>query len=62
VFALMGFVALGWFANQERKALSADAAERPGTPRRPVAEPKRPPKPPRARSDADVEDEILDRR
>lgn len=62
VFALMGFVALGWFANQERKLLAADAAERSGTPRRPAAEPKRPPKPPRTRSDADVEDEILDRR
>lgn len=62
VFALMGFVALGWFANQERKALSADAAERLGSPRRPVAEPKRPPKASRSRSDADVEDEILDRR
>jgi cytochrome oxidase assembly protein ShyY1 len=62
VFALMGFVALGWFANQERKLLAADAAERSGTPRRPAAEPKRPPKSPRGRSDADVEDEILDRR
>ncbi|HEX6955360.1 MAG TPA: SURF1 family protein [Agromyces sp.] len=62
VFALMGFVALAWFANQERKLLAADAAERPGSPHRPAAEPKRPPKPARSRSDADVEDEILDRR
>ncbi|MCK8610539.1 SURF1 family protein [Agromyces sp. C10] len=62
VFALMGFVALGWFANQERKLLAADAAERSGPPRHPSTEPKRPPKPSRSRSDADVEDEILDRR
>lgn len=62
VFALMGFVALGWFANQERKLLAADAAERSGAPRRPTAEPKGPPRPQRSRSDADVEDEILDRR
>jgi cytochrome oxidase assembly protein ShyY1 len=61
VFALMGFVALGWFANQERKLLATEGAERSGTLRRPAAEPKRPPKPPRGRSDADVEDEILDR-
>ncbi|KZE94278.1 putative SURF1-like protein [Agromyces sp. NDB4Y10] len=62
VFALMGFVALGWFANQERKLLAADAAERSSPPRHPSTEPKRPPKPSRSRSDADVEDEILDRR
>ncbi|MBM7504804.1 SURF1 family protein [Agromyces aurantiacus] len=67
VFALLAFVALGWFANQERKTLAMDAAERPGTgtrtPQRPApAEPKRPTRPPRSRSDADVEDEILDRR
>lgn len=62
VFALMGFVALGWFANQERKLLATDAAERSGASRRPASEPKRPPKPQRSRSDADVEDEILDRR
>ncbi|HEU4755298.1 MAG TPA: SURF1 family protein [Agromyces sp.] len=61
VFALLAFVALGWFANQERRVLAADAAERSGAPRRP-AEPKRPPRPVRSRSDADVEDEILDRR
>lgn len=62
VFALMGFVALGWFANQERKLLATDAAERSGASRRPASEPKRPPKPQGSRSDADVEDEILDRR
>ncbi|MEI5582322.1 MULTISPECIES: SURF1 family cytochrome oxidase biogenesis protein [unclassified Agromyces] len=62
VFALMGFVALGWFANQERKLAAADAVERTGAPRHPVAEPKRPARPSRSRSDADVEDEILDRR
>jgi cytochrome oxidase assembly protein ShyY1 len=61
VFALLAFIALGWFANQERKALSADAAERSGAPDRP-AEPKRPPRPRAVRTDADVEDEILDRR
>lgn len=62
VFALMGFVALGWFANQERKLPAADGAERSDTRRRTAPEPKRPPKPQRTRSDADVEDEILDRR
>jgi cytochrome oxidase assembly protein ShyY1 len=61
VFALLAFVALGWFANQERRALAADAAERSGAPRRP-AERKRPPRPQPGRTDADVEDEILDRR
>ena len=61
VFALLAFIALGWFANQERKALAADAAERSGPPSRP-AEPKRSPRPRPGRTDADVEDEILDRR
>ncbi|MGR2751736.1 SURF1 family cytochrome oxidase biogenesis protein [Agromyces arachidis] len=61
VFALMGFVALGWFANQERKTLAADGADRSGTGRRP-ADRTRAPAPRRGRSDADVEDEILDRR
>ncbi|GGI46987.1 cytochrome oxidase assembly protein ShyY1 [Agromyces flavus] len=64
VFALLAFIALGWFANQERKALSTDAAERAGAPRHPAEQrtPARPARPARARSDADVEDEILDRR
>lgn len=57
VFALLAFIGLGWAANQERKAL-ADASASP-------AERERASKPKRAareRSDADVEDEILDRR
>ncbi|WP_430646454.1 SURF1 family cytochrome oxidase biogenesis protein [Agromyces sp. GXS1127] len=81
VFALLAFIALGWFANQERRALATDApgpesadadatAGRPSGPdrttaRRPArasAPRARPAKPARARSDADVEDEILDRR
>lgn len=61
VFALLAFVALGWFANQERKVLAADAAAPSGAPGAPV-EPRRPARPARIRSDADVEDEILDRR
>ena len=58
VFALLAFVGLGWAANQERRALAATGAEARGeapatpTPRRPRRE----------RADADVEDEILDRR
>ncbi|WP_400998561.1 SURF1 family protein [Agromyces sp. GXQ0307] len=81
VFALLAFIALAWFANQERKVLEADAAggaaaearaggaaapsARPtdpaGRPRRP-APGRRPATADRRRSDADVEDEILDRR
>lgn len=57
VFALMAFVGLGWAANQERKAL-AEASASPDAPKAP-REPKRPP---RERRDADIEDEILDRR
>jgi cytochrome oxidase assembly protein ShyY1 len=57
VFALLGFIGLGWAANQERRALveasaSPDAAKAPREPR----------KPPRERGDADIEDEVLDRR
>ena len=57
VFALLGFIGLGWAANQERRALveASGGGEAPKTPR----EPRRPP---RERRDADVEDEILDRR
>jgi cytochrome oxidase assembly protein ShyY1 len=57
VFALLGFVGLVWAANQERRAL-AEASASPDAPRAP-REPRRPP---RERGDADVEDEILDRR
>lgn len=76
VFALLGFAGLAWAANQERKALaeasaapheSTDAATPPspvgaatatGSPvRRP-----RPPKRERRDADADLEDEVLDRR
>lgn len=56
VFALLGFIALGWAANQERRAL----AEASGTAAPP--KPARERKPLRERGDADVEDEILDRR
>lgn len=57
VFALLGFIGLGWAANQERRALAeASGASEPAKATR---EPRRPP---RERGDADVEDEILDRR
>ncbi|MFC5791462.1 SURF1 family protein [Agromyces tardus] len=59
VFALMAFVGLGWAANQERKALALTAAEERGE--APVSAPA-PRRPRRERADADVEDEILDRR
>jgi cytochrome oxidase assembly protein ShyY1 len=83
VFALLAFIALGWFANQERRLQATDGsgpessdgprgtAPPPGSDRaaaparastRPQAQPARPAKPVRKRSDADVEDEILDRR
>ncbi|MDQ0896107.1 SURF1 family cytochrome oxidase biogenesis protein [Agromyces ramosus] len=57
VFALLAFIGLGWAANQERKGLAeaSGAVDAPKVPR----EPKRAP---RDRADADVEDEILDRR
>jgi cytochrome oxidase assembly protein ShyY1 len=57
VFALLAFIGLGWAATQERRAL----AEASGAPDAPKA-PGEPRKPPRERGDADVEDEILDRR
>jgi cytochrome oxidase assembly protein ShyY1 len=57
VFALLGFVGLGWAANQERRGL-AEASAAPGARKAP----REPRKPPRERRDADVEDEILDRR
>ncbi|WP_173924041.1 SURF1 family protein [Agromyces sp. Marseille-P2726] len=56
VFALLGFIGLGWAANQERRAL-AEASAGPEAPKTPRA----PRRPPRERRDADVEDEILDR-
>jgi cytochrome oxidase assembly protein ShyY1 len=78
VFALLAFIALGWFANQERRLLAGDAAEPSNTDgagaagpepgRRSTSTPRHPSpstrqsKPTRPRSDADVEDEILDRR
>ncbi|BDZ53083.1 SURF1 family cytochrome oxidase biogenesis protein [Agromyces marinus] len=67
VFALLAFIALGWFANQERKVLEADAAERSAAGAGadpPGRAAKRPPGRARSRTDADadVEDEILDRR
>ncbi|MGR0317784.1 SURF1 family cytochrome oxidase biogenesis protein [Agromyces sp. ZXT2-3] len=83
VFALLAFIALAWFANQERRALATDASgpesvdapagdgSPPGPDRaassarrstRPPTQRERPVKPSRERSDADVEDEILDRR
>jgi cytochrome oxidase assembly protein ShyY1 len=57
VFALLGFIGLGWAANQERRGL-VEASGAPNAPKAPP--PTR--KPPRERHDADVEDEILDRR
>lgn len=57
VFALMAFIGLGWAANQERRAL-AEASASPDAPKAP----RQTRKPPRERRDADVEDEVLDRR
>lgn len=57
VFALLGFIGLGWAANQERRALAeASTAPMAGAPAR--REPKRP----RRDADADLEDGVLDRR
>lgn len=56
VFALLAFIGLGWAANQERRAL-AEIAAGPTD-----AAPPPPRHPKRERGDADVEDEILDRR
>ncbi|MDR5700059.1 SURF1 family cytochrome oxidase biogenesis protein [Agromyces aerolatus] len=57
VFALMAFIGLAWAANQERKAL-AEASASPEERAR-AAKPKRVPK---ERTDADIEDAILDER
>jgi cytochrome oxidase assembly protein ShyY1 len=57
VFAIMAFIGLGWAANQERKALAAASGAQ--VPAKAANEPR---KPSRERRDADVEDEILDRR
>ncbi|GAA1061524.1 SURF1 family cytochrome oxidase biogenesis protein [Agromyces bracchium] len=81
VFALLAFIALAWFANQERKVLEADAAGAgavgaddgrvaapsarqvdPASRTRRSSPRQRPAKADRRRTDADVEDEILDRR
>ncbi|MFE6255467.1 SURF1 family protein [Agromyces sp. NPDC057865] len=72
VFALLGFVGLAWAANQERKGLAeasagshatTDAATAPGAPvsGTPARAPRRP-KRERKDADADLEDEVLDRR
>lgn len=60
VFALLGFVGLGWAANQERRALAeaSGAAPATGTPTRAPRRPRRE----RTDADADLEDEVLDRR
>lgn len=60
VFALLGFVGLGWAANQERRALAeaSGAAQEAGTPTRAPRRPRRE----RTDADADLEDEVLDRR
>lgn len=55
VFALLGFIGLGWAANQERRGLAEIAVG-------PDAAPPPPRRPKRERGDADIEDEILDRR
>lgn len=57
VFALMAFIGLGWAANQERKAL-ADAALSPEE--RDLAPRPKPRRVPKERTDADIEDSILD--
>lgn len=57
VFALMAFVGLAWAANQERRAL-AEASVSPDSP----SAARAPRTPSRERRDADIEDEILDRR
>jgi cytochrome oxidase assembly protein ShyY1 len=57
VFALLAFIGLGWAANQERKALAEASGTMTERERERAARPKRVPK---ERSDADVEDAILD--
>jgi cytochrome oxidase assembly protein ShyY1 len=57
VFAILGFIGLGWAANQERKGLAEAALSPEERERTAQAKPKRPP---RERADADVEDAILD--
>lgn len=60
VFALLGFVGLGWAANQERRGLAeaSGAVHETGTPARAQRRPKRE----KSDADADLEDEVLDRR
>jgi cytochrome oxidase assembly protein ShyY1 len=57
VFAIMAFIGLGWAANQERKALAAASGGQVS-----ASAAREPRKPPRERRDAEVEDEVLDRR
>ncbi|MDM4763134.1 SURF1 family protein [Galbitalea sp. SE-J8] len=61
VFALFGFFGLGYALRTEYRARRADAAD----PDAPPAAPRRPRRPPRTgrdRSDAEIEDELLDAR
>jgi hypothetical protein len=60
VFALLGFVGLVWAANQERRGLAeaSGAVHETGTPARAPRRPKRE----KSDADADLEDEVLDRR
>ncbi|QEO15960.1 SURF1 family protein [Agromyces intestinalis] len=60
VFALLGFIGLAWAANQERKGLAEASVSVERTERTERA--TKPAREPRTRSDADIEDEILDRR
>lgn len=63
VFALLGFIGFAWAANQERRALAeASGAVHAGhEAAAPVRAPRRP-KRERKDADADLEDEVLDRR
>lgn len=61
VFALLGFIGLGWAANQERKGLAA-TSDAPGTAPGAAPRPRREPKQPKRDADADLEDGVLDRR
>jgi len=60
VFALLGFVGLVWAANQERRGLAeaSGTVHETGTPARAQRRPRRE----KSDADADLEDEVLDRR
>ena len=60
VFALLGFVGLVWAANQERRGLAeaSGTVDETGEPARAQRRPKRE----KSDADADLEDEVLDRR